>query len=180
MKLVATAAILAMFVFGVLSQRTSVVPVSTAVIPMTTVALTEPTIAHPSTTTMAPQISFMPQPTISEPWISSPVPTTRVQLVSYEPRSELERLICDPQWAWDCQEAIAVATCESSMNPRAVSRPNTNGTIDRGLFQVNDVWEDAWPPTVWQRIFVARTNIAMAHHIWEVGGNSWKYWTCQP
>ena len=81
---------------------------------------------------------------------------------------------------WDCEEAIAVATCESNMNPRAVSPPNTNGTIDRGLFQVNDVWKDAWAPEVWDRIFVARTNIGMAYHAWKVGGNSWKYWTCQP
>jgi hypothetical protein len=122
----------------------------------------------------------MPKTTLLEPWISLPTTTTGVLLTSHEPRTELERLICDPQWVWNCEEAIAVATCESSMNPRAVSPPNRNGTIDRGLFQVNDVWKDAWSPAVWERIFVARTNIAMAHHIWEVGGNSWKYWTCQP
>jgi len=181
MKLVATIVISAMFVFGVMSQRTSVNPVDTVVIPMTTAAPVLTTIVQPATTIAAPQqVNYMPKTTLLEPWISLPTTTTGVLLTSHEPRTELERLICDPQWAWNCEEAIAVATCESSMNSRAVSPPNRNGTIDRGLFQVNDVWKDAWSPAVWERIFVARTNIAMAHHIWEVGGNSWKYWTCQP
>lgn len=33
----------------------------------------------------------------------------------------------------------AIALAESSGNPGAVSKPNTNGTIDRGLFQINSV-----------------------------------------
>lgn len=180
MKLVATIAIAAMFVFGVVSQRTSVNPVSTAVVPMTTVAPVTTTIVQPVTTIATPKpVRYVPEMTLVEPWVSLPTTTTGVLLTSHEPKTELERLICDPQWEWDCEEAIAIATCESSMNPRAVSPPNRNGTIDRGLFQINDIWEEAWPPEVWKRIFVARTNIGMAHHIWKVGGNSWKFWTCK-
>ena len=179
MKLVAAAMCFVVFSFGFSGQRTQVIsPVATGVIP-TTAAPVVTTIALPPPTTVA----ITPTPTtttVVEPWVTMPTTTIKVVLASYEPRTELERLICDPKWEWDCEEAIAVATCESNMNPRAVSKPNTNGTIDRGLFQMNDVWEQAWPPEVWDRIFVARTNIVMAHHAWKVGNDSWLYWTCQP
>lgn len=33
--------------------------------------------------------------------------------------------------------ALAVAQQESSFNPNAVSKPNANGTVDYGLFQIN-------------------------------------------
>jgi transglycosylase-like protein with SLT domain len=33
--------------------------------------------------------------------------------------------------------ALAVAQQESSFNPNAVSKPNSNGTVDYGLFQIN-------------------------------------------
>jgi len=39
--------------------------------------------------------------------------------------------------------AVRVAKCESSLNPTAINR-NTNGSLDRGLFQ----WNDRWHPEV--------------------------------
>ena len=179
--LVAAAVCFFVFYVGFSSQKTQVIsPVAIVVIPSAATPVAT-TIVH-STTTVAPshQTSSAATPTIAEPWLTAVPTTAKVWLTSYEPRTELEALICDPKFEWDCEEAIAVATCESTMNPRAVSPPNTNGTIDRGLFQINDVWEEAWAPEVWDRIFVARTNIGMAYHAWKVGGNSWKYWTCQP
>lgn len=35
--------------------------------------------------------------------------------------------------------AVAVATCESNLNPQAYNPSNTNGTTDGGLWQINDV-----------------------------------------
>ena len=175
-KVGAAVACLVMFFLGCTGQRTQVAS------PLSSVATTAPvtTTLVEKTTTTVTEKPQRPSITVVEPWVTATTTTTKVWLTSYEPRTELERLICDPKFEWDCEEAIAVATCESNMNPRAVSPPNTNGTTDRGLFQVNDVWKDAWAPEVWDRIFVARTNIGMAYHAWKVGGNSWKYWTCQP
>ncbi len=175
-KVGAAAACFFVFFLGCTGQRTQVAS------PPTSVATTAPvtTTLLEITTTTVTEKRQRPSVTVVEPWVTATTTTAKVWLTSYEPRTELERLICDPKFEWDCEEAIAVATCESNMNPRAVSPPNTNGTIDRGLFQVNDVWKDAWAPEVWDRIFVARTNIGMAYHAWKVGKNSWMYWTCQP
>ena len=174
----------AVFFFAYSGNQTVVVSSGSVVIPSVNVPTTshQPITTLPATTTTVVSMSTVPQSTtttVVEPWLTMPTTTMKVVLASYEPRTELERLICDPKWEWDCEEAIAIATCESNMNPRAASKPNTNGTIDRGLFQINDVWEDAWPPEVWDRILVARTNIAMAHHAWKVGNDSWLYWTCR-
>ena len=45
---------------------------------------------------------------------------------------------------------------------------------------MNDVWEEAWSPQVWANILDLETNVAMAHHIWKTGNDSWSHWTCQP
>ena len=39
----------------------------------------------------------------------------------------------------DPELAVRVAKCESSLNPNA-KNTNTNGSIDRGLFQINNKW----------------------------------------
>jgi hypothetical protein len=41
-----------------------------------------------------------------------------------------------PPEQWD--NAIRLANCESGLNPNSVSKPNSNGTRDWGLFQFND------------------------------------------
>jgi hypothetical protein len=40
----------------------------------------------------------------------------------------------------NCATAIAVAQAESGLRCNAISKPNTNGTIDRGLFQLNSAY----------------------------------------
>ena len=129
---------------------------------------------------------------VLEPWISAPTTTTSTTTTTTPKRdipltsaeapvlSELEALICAPQWEWNCGEAKRVAMCESSMRPGAVSPPNRNGTVDRGLFQVNTVWRESFGEALWSRILEPEVNVAMAHHIWVVGKRSWMYWTCQP
>ena len=188
MKLTVAAVTLAVFVISGIFQSTQIrgvdqtkMTVASVVVPVTTARSLTPTVPLNVTTIVAlePTI-YRPTTTVLEPWVMMPTTTMEIVLASHEPRTKLERLICDSKWEWDCGEAIAVAQCESNMNPSAISKPNTNGTIDRGLFQINDVWEQAWPSKVWDRILIARTNIAMAHHAWKVGNESWMYWTCQP
>ncbi len=171
---------LVVFAFSYSGARTSVRPPE-LLFPSVTVALTT---AQPSSTIVT---HSPPTTVVLEPWITSPTTTTsttapHVVLASIESPviSELEALICDPKWEWSCSEAKAVALCESTMRPHTVSPPNRNGTKDRGLFQVNSVWREAFGEERWSRILEADVNVAMAHHIWVVGKRSWMYWTCQP
>ena len=175
-------ALLVLFVFSYGGAQTSV-KLPEVSVPSVTVALA--TAQPPSTTLM-----HGPTTTVAlEPWITSPLTTStsttaasHVVLASIESPvvSELEALICDPKWEWSCSEAKAVAKCESQMKPHAVSPPNTTGTRDRGLFQVNSVWREAFGEALWSRILEPEVNVAMAHHIWLTGNRSWLYWTCQP
>jgi len=152
--------------------------------PSTTLPTTLPPTTAPVTTTTVRSMSTLPQQTTIATSTTVPVPTTTIPdnivvEVATETPSEIQRLICAPQYDWDCEEALSVSWCESGHNPRAVSPPNRNGTIDRGLFQVNDVWRDAFPRS-WGAILDPVVNTKMAYHIWKVGKRSWMYWTCQP
>ena len=178
-KLATAAVTLIVFVFSVGSHSTMVADrvvtasstsafVTTAA-PVTTVAPTTTTAVTTTTTTTT---------STSTP---SPPTTASVVLQSLEtPQlTDIEKIVCDAKYLWPCGEALAVAWCESWHRPGAVSEPNRDGTIDRGLFQVNEVWEDAFPLR-WRHILDPVVNTDMAHHIWLVGGRSWLYWTCQP
>jgi len=74
---------------------------------------------------------------------------------------------------------MQVAYCESRLNPGAISPPNSDGTRDHGLMQVNS---GAWGRRVfgerWDRVLDARTNVDMAWHIYQLYG--WQPWTCKP
>ena len=137
------------------------------------------TVAVPTTTTTIP----MPTSTVASTTTtttSTTLPDIVLASLSTEPPTLVERVICAPKWEWDCEEALAVSWCESWHNPGSVSKPNRDGTIDRGIFQVNDVWREAFSPNIWANILDLETNVAMAHHIWKTGNDSWLYWTCQP
>ncbi len=171
------AGVVVVFMFACCANGTSVSSNPTSVLtpayttvprqPIITVAPTTTTAAIPSTTTSTTTTSAKPKNDIA--------------LVSMEtPQvSDIEKLICFVGSEWDCGEAIAVAWCESWHTPHSVSPPNSNGTRDWGLFQINDVWTNAFP-TRWKYRLDPVTNIEMAHHIWRVTGRSWKHWTCQP
>lgn len=49
----------------------------------------------------------------------------------------------------------AIARQESSLNPRVVSAPNKNGSIDIGLMQINS----AWLPTLAKRFGIGRSDL---------------------
>lgn len=70
--------------------------------------------------------------------------------------------------------AIAVARCESSLNPNAY---NPSGAA--GLFQI---MPGTWAGTAQARRsrYNAAANIAGAHEIFVRDGYSWREWTCKP
>lgn len=51
---------------------------------------------------------------------------------------ELENLI-RATFPEDPDTAVAIAQCESSLNPEAVNHHNPNGSYDSGLMQINSV-----------------------------------------
>ena len=76
------------------------------------------------------------------------------------------------QYSWNVQDALAICTAESSGNPNA-THYNSNGSIDRGLMQINSVHDymvaspnDFYDPA---------TNIATAYKIY--CGDGWYAWS---
>ncbi len=72
-------------------------------------------------------------------------------------------------------QAVAVATCESGLNPNAIN--SSSGAS--GLFQ--------FLPSTWRTTsyagyspFNAWANIQAAHQVFQRDGNSWREWVCQP
>lgn len=82
----------------------------------------------------------------------------------------LEDRICS--FSWPCDQALRVARCESTMNPRAVSR---GGHI--GLFQLSpghSVRIGVSPSD----LFDADVNMRAAWALWSE--QSWRPWSCRP
>lgn len=71
----------------------------------------------------------------------------------------------DGMYAW---QAAAVALAESGGNPDA-AHTNSNGTIDRGLWQINSVHGDA------MSTFDPQANAHAAYTLWK-SGHSWRPW----
>ena len=90
---------------------------------------------------------------------------------------DIREIVCSKDW--DCEEAMHVAYCESRLNPGAISPPNSNGTRDWGLMQINDVWRQAFPVS-FSNVLDAQTNVDMAWHIYQTAGDTWQPWTCKP
>lgn len=75
----------------------------------------------------------------------------------------------------DPHTAVAIARCESGLNPKAYNPKNTNGTTDGGLFQINS--------THYKRMeklgldpYDVRDNAAFARMLYEESG--WRPWVC--
>ncbi len=73
----------------------------------------------------------------------------------------------------DAADAIVVVRkCENSaFNPRAVNY-NRNGTVDRGIFQLNSQY---WGG---EELFDWKTNIDKAYEVFTRAGKKWSPWTC--
>lgn len=73
-----------------------------------------------------------------------------------EPLS-LEDLICS--FSWPCHQALHVAQCESTMNPRAYAAGN------HGLMQINGIHAHQVGGNV-EALYDAETNLRVAHSLW--------------
>ena len=69
-------------------------------------------------------------------------------------------------------QGLGVATAESGLRSDAVSRPNSNGTVDRGLWQINSV--HGKDPA---RLMDPAYNTQVAFELWRSAGNSWRPWS---
>ena len=151
------------------------------------ITLIRETVVAAPTTTLAFDYTFTtttPTATTIAPTTTTTTTTVPNATVASAPdwaEEEIVEIVCHPRYEWDCEEALAVAWCESWHRPGAVSGKNTDGSRDWGLFQIND---SAWGPTAFPQscpnVLVPTTNTWMAHKIWQLSGNSWELWTCQP
>ncbi len=78
-------------------------------------------------------------------------------------------LIC--AYPWPCQQALAVARCESGLQANAYNAGNY------GLFQVNAVHARRVGGNL-AALFEPAVNIAVAYAIWADQG--WGPWACRP
>jgi len=65
--------------------------------------------------------------------------------------------------------ALAIAIAESKLNPNAVNTGNKNGSVDRGIFQINSIHGHG------EELFNADTNLQIARKIYDKNG--WKAWS---
>ncbi len=122
-----------------------------AAIPTTTTTTTTTTVPAP----VPPSVPAAPHP--------APVPPLPARV-----GGSLEDLICS--YGWDCARALAVARCESRLDPAAVG-----GAGERGLFQIHPV-HAAWLGPRWDALFDPVVNVAVAHEMWRTQG--WRPWSC--
>ena len=99
----------------------------------------------------------------------------RYRAVTISAPSEIEAVICS--YDWNCEDAKKIAFCESSMRPGITSKPNSNGTRDHGLFQINDgAWKQAFYNR-WDQVLELEMNVKLANEIWKLYG--WSPWVCK-
>lgn len=79
--------------------------------------------------------------------------------------------ICNPRYKWNCEMAVKIATCESSLQKKVVAN-EPDGSISVGLFQINSVHFARFG----EKGYIIDNNIEIAHTIWQEQG--WTPWTC--
>lgn len=91
-----------------------------------------------------------------------------------EPKTEKEQIkaYIHEKFGERADDAILMLeTCENSkLNPK-ISNKNRNGTIDRGVFQINSIHGG-------EEMFDWKTNIDMAYKIYKGHDNTFYAWTC--
>lgn len=119
----------------------------------------------------SPTPTLTPSPTVSAtPPKPTPKPAVEVDIPTGG-AGELEELIRE-YFGEHSEDAFKVLDCENkTLNPRAVNY-NRNGTVDRGLFQLNSAY---WGG---EENFDPETNIKKARMIFDRAGGKWTPWTC--
>jgi hypothetical protein len=114
--------------------------------------------------TVPPPAAPTPAPTpVPVAFVAPPPPPPPV------PTAGIEGLICS--YAWNCQEALSVARCESGLRPDAI------GGSNYGLFQMNQVHANRFPG-FWELWSDPASNASWAFQIWSASG--WRPWGCRP
>lgn len=78
---------------------------------------------------------------------------------------------------------MAIAKVESGFNPRAVNR-NRNGSLDRGVMQINTVWDrhllrhGVDPGWVWHPCYNIYVGAMVLRHCQDRFGNTWRAVDC--
>jgi hypothetical protein len=169
---------------GAISAVQSSTATSTTLAPTTT-STTAPPPAPTTTTTTAPPrrttapTASAPSPATAPTSEPAPAPEPAPEPASAPPpapTTSAEEAIA--AWFPDVyEEAVAVARCESSMNPGAVS----SGGGNHGLFQINDVHRDQFTAVTgqpWDAVYDAYYNSHYARHLYNQSG--WQAWACRP
>lgn len=96
---------------------------------------------------------------------------------------------------WECFESAgryygvdpyllySIAWVESRLNPRAIN-VNRNGTVDRGVMQINSSWDSYLrrhgidPGYVWDACYNIHLGAMVLRHCMDRYGNSWKAVDC--
>lgn len=108
------------------------------------------------------------KPTIPQPIAELPI--------KYTPQGCEQYRSLVSKYPWNVDVALAVMNAESSCEYNQ-SYLNTNGSIDRGLMQINSVHADMVNGNL-DSLFDPATNIAIAYRIYS--GAGWSAWTtCQ-
>lgn len=108
-----------------------------------------------------PVLDGPPEPPVAEPAPATPILAPIEEL----PGTDVERVIC--AWPWDCRSAMAVAFCESTLQPWA-----DNG-ISYGLFALWGGHVKRWPD-FWSWWSDPMANAAHAYELYAEQG--WVPW----
>lgn len=91
--------------------------------------------------------------------------------ITYQPQHELVEAAS--AYPWPVIDSLGIAWCESFHKLTA-----WNG-YDAGAWQINEYWwRDVFGEQLWSQRFTARGSAHMGYHVWETGGDSFKWWTC--
>lgn len=143
---------------------------------LTPFATTTTTTAPPATTTTAPPAPAPAPAPAPEPVVQAVPAPAPEPAPAPAPSGSAEEAIA--AWFPDVyDQAVAVASCESGMDPGAVS----SGGGNHGLFQINNVHRGSFEAVTgqpWSEVYNAYYNAQFARHLYDSSG--WRPWACQP
>ena len=130
--------------------------------------------AHPTISTKSNTPAPAPAPVAAPTPAPAQAPAIS-QTVATQPTPSAgcdEYLTLFEQYNWNVQDAIAICNAESSGNPNA-THYDSNGSIDRGLMQINSVHDGMVSSPA--QFYDPTINIATAYQIYSSSG--WYAWS---